>query len=251
MKNVMIYQRPVNEELQLELNCSEPTPKSKAYFDLCKIGMGDTDAGLLVQAAIDYGFYKPTMFMTLSDQNQHAEGIYRKAGRSNAVALEEIFCEGNGHGRGDYETTSLQRHSSISVGDLVVDLEDGSVTVCMPHGWQLLNKTTLELKSQYNRITEPLTMQTVIKNNRKEAAEAVAEAQEAAYRSEAISWLAVAPDAAEVVEAMKAAEEAAQAAAEAEYKAYAEDERTIREAAEAAAEEEGNYCTAYNPETDI
>lgn len=236
MKNVMIYQRPVNEELQLELNVSTPTPKSKAYFDLCMIGMGDTDAGLLVQAAIDYGFYKPTMFMTLSDQNQHAEGIYRKAGRSNAVALEEIFCEGNGHGRGDYETTSLQRHSSISVGDLVVDLEDGSVTVCMPHGWQLLNKTTLELKSQYNRITctahelhssnrkeaaaEPLTMQTVIENNRKEAAEAVAEAQEAAYRSEAISWLAVAPDAAEVVEAMKAAEEAAEAAAEAAEAAY-------------------------------
>ena len=228
MKNVMIYQRPINEELQLELNCSEPTPKSKAYFDLCMIGMGDTDAGLLVQAAIDYGFYKPTMFMTLSDQNQHAEGIYRKAGRSNAVALEEIFCEGNGHGRGDYETTSLQRHSSISVGDLVVDLEDGSVTVCMPHGWQLLNKTTLELKSQYNRITctahelhssnrkeaaaEPLTMQTVIERQWKEA-------------SDRIAWLAVAPDAAEAVEAMKAAE--------------------------AAAEEEGNYCTAYNPETDI
>ena len=105
MKNVMIYQRPVNEELQLELNCSTPTPKSKAYFDLCMIGMGDTDAGLLVQAAIDWGFYKPTMFMTLSDPNQHAESIYRKAGRENAVALEEIFCEGNGHGRGDYETT--------------------------------------------------------------------------------------------------------------------------------------------------
>ena len=190
MKNVMIYQRPVNEELQLELNCSTPTPKSKAYFDLCMIGMGDTDAGLLVQAAIDWGFYKPTMFMTLSDPNQHAESIYRKAGRDNAVALEEIFCEGNGHGRGDYETTSLQRHSSISVGDLVVDLEDGSVTVCMPCGWQLLNKTTLALKSQYNRKEAAITIDDVIMKNRKEAAEAAAEA-------------------------------------------------------------EGNYCTAYNPETDI
>ena len=220
MRNVMIYQRPINEALQLELNVSTPTPKSKAYFDLCKIGMGDTDAGLLVQAAIDWGFYKPTMFMTLNDANQHPESIYRKAGRSNAVALEEIFCEGNGHGRGDYETTSLQRHSSISVGDLVVDLEDGSVTVCMPCGWHRLNKTTLELKSQYNRTTftahdrkeAATTMTDVIMNNRKEAAEAVA-------------WLAVAPEAAEAVEAMKAAE--------------------------AAAEDEGNYCTAYNPETDI
>ena len=238
MKNVMIYQRPINEELQLELNCSEPTPKSKAYFDLCMIGMGDTDAGLLVQAAIDYGFYKPTMFMTLSDQNQHAEGIYRKAGRSNAVALEEIFCEGNGHGRGDYETTSLQRHSSISVGDLVVDLEDGSVTVCMPHGWQLLNKTTLELKSQYNRITctahelhssnrkeaaaEPLTMQTVIERQWKEASDRLAEEEAQAYELEAEHG------------GMR----------------YV-NELFIQEASEAAAEEEGNYCTAYNPETDI
>ena len=230
MKNVMIYQRPVSEDLQLELNVSTPTPKSKAYFDLCTIGMGDTDAGLLVQAAIDWGFYKPTMFMTLSDPNQHAESIYRKAGRDNAVALEEIFCEGNGHGRGDYETTSLQRHSSISVGDLVVDLEDGSVTVCMPCGWQLLNKTTLALKSQYNRTTvtahelhssnrkeAAISIDDVIMNNRKEAAEALAEAQEEAYAAEAVAWLAVAPEA----------------------------------LCEAAAEAEGNYCTAYNPETDI
>ena len=170
--------------------------------------MGDTDAGLLVQAAIDHGFYKPTMFMTLSDPNQTAESIYRKAGRDKTVALEEIFCEGNGHGRGDYETTSLQRHSSISVGDLVVDLEDGSVTVCMPCGWQLLNKTTLALKSQYNRTT--VTAHELHSSNRKEAAISIDD----------------------VIMNNR--------------KVYAE-----IVAAEAAAEAEGNYCTAYNPETDI
>ena len=152
----MIYQRPINEELQLELNVSIPTPKSKAYFDLCKIGMGNTDAETLVQAAIDHGFYKPTMFMTQCQPEANTPSVYRKAGREYAVALEEIFCEGNGHGRGDYETTSLQRHSSLSVGDLVVNLDNSSVTVCMPHGWQLLSNITLAFhtlsyQQQFNR----------------------------------------------------------------------------------------------------
>ena len=131
MHSYLIYQRPMDKQFQDELNGSELTPKKKAYFDLHMMPDGNA-AEVAVENAICHDLYKPTMLMI-----GHA-----KPSRST---LECIFAEGNGHGTGEIDSHSLMKHSSISVGDLVVSLDNNTTHVCMPMGWHEVCNITLNL----------------------------------------------------------------------------------------------------------
>jgi len=101
----LIYQRPVDAELQAELNFEIHSPKAKAYFNIAMVGMG----------------------------------------KQTRETLGHIFDAGNDHGNGDLSVEHIRKHSSMSVGDLVVNLLDNSVQVCMPMGWYELFDTNLNL----------------------------------------------------------------------------------------------------------
>ena len=125
----LIYQRLVDAEFQAELNYEIQSPRAKAYFNLAMLGMGH-EPDTTVAEAIKHELYQPTMFMI---------GV----GEQTRDTLGHIFDEGNGYGNGDLSVEHIRKHSSMSVGDLVVNLLDGSVQVCMPMGWYELFDTTL------------------------------------------------------------------------------------------------------------
>ena len=125
----LIYQRPVDAELQEELNFEIQSPRAKAYFNIARVGMGH-EPDTAVADAIKHELYKPTMFMI---------GM----GKQTRETLGLNFDAGNEHGNGDLSVEHIRKHSCMSVGDLVVNLLDGSVQVCMPMGWYELFDTTL------------------------------------------------------------------------------------------------------------
>jgi len=131
MHSYLIYQRPVDKQFQDELNGSALTPRKKAYFDLHMMPDGNA-AEVAVENAICHDLYRPTMFMIGYD-------------RPNRATLEYIFAEGNGHGSGEIDRHDLVKHTSISVGDLVVSLDDNTTHVCMPMGWHEVSGVTLNL----------------------------------------------------------------------------------------------------------
>jgi len=125
----LIYQRPVDAELQAELNSGIQSSRAKAYFNIAMVGMGH-EPDTAVADAIKHDLYQPTMFMI---------GM----GKRTRETLGHIFDAGNEHGNGDLSVEHIRKHSSMSVGDLVVDLLDNTVEVCMPMGWYELFDTTL------------------------------------------------------------------------------------------------------------
>ena len=126
----LIYQRPlINAPLEAELNFEIKSPRAKAYLNLLMLGMGH-EPDTAVADAIKHELYKPTMFMI---------GM----GKQTRETLGHIFDAGNEHGNGDLSVEHIRKHSSMSVGDLVVDLLDNTVEVCMPMGWYELFDTTL------------------------------------------------------------------------------------------------------------
>jgi len=131
MHSYLIYQRPVDKQFQDELNGSALTPRKKAYFDLNMMPDGNA-AEVAVENAICHDLYRPTVLMIGHD----------KPSRST---LEYIFAEGNGHGTGEIDSHNLMKHSSISVGDLVVSLDNNTTHVCMPMGWHEVCNITLNL----------------------------------------------------------------------------------------------------------
>jgi len=127
----LIYQRPVDAELQAELNFEIHSPRAKAYFNIARVGMGH-EPDTAVADAIMHELYQPTMFMIgMGEQTRETMG--------------HIFDAGNDHGNGDLSVEHIRKHSSMSVGDLVVNLLDNSVQVCMPMGWYELFDTTLNI----------------------------------------------------------------------------------------------------------
>lgn len=127
----LIYQRPVDAELQADLNHDIQSPRAKAYFNIARVGMGH-EPDTAVADAIKHELYQPTMFMIgMGDQTRDTMG--------------HIFDEGNGYGNGDLSVEHIRKHSSMSVGDLVVNLLDNSVQVCMPMGWYELFDTSLNI----------------------------------------------------------------------------------------------------------
>jgi len=117
--------------LQAELNHDIQSPRAKAYFNIARVGMGH-EPDTAVAEAIKHELYQPTMFMIgMGEQTRDTMG--------------HIFDAGNDHGHGDLSVEHIRKHSSMSVGDLVVNLLDNSVQVCMPMGWYELFDTSLNI----------------------------------------------------------------------------------------------------------
>ena len=133
MHAYLIYQRPMDKQFQDELNGSALTPRKKAYFDLHMMPTGIAAENAVV-SAIEHDLYKPTIFMSGTGQRKRD-------------TLEHIFAEGNGHGEGELNSYDLRPHSSLSVGDLAVSLDDNTTHVCMNMGWHQLSNTTLNLST--------------------------------------------------------------------------------------------------------
>ena len=116
MQSYLIYQRPMDNELKDIINENRNRALATA------------------RRALMYSLYQPTMFM------QYSESLLQ-----SKPLLEYIFDEGNGQGSGIITTTHLMEHSSLSVGDIVVNLLDNNVFVCMPNSWHQMELASLEL----------------------------------------------------------------------------------------------------------
>ncbi len=134
MQSYLIYQRPMDNELKDIINENRNRALATAYYDtvtmLDEDGPEDT-----VRRALMYSLYQPTMFMHYASTEKSLE----------STRLEEIFDEGNNYGNGIITTTHLMQHSCMAVGDLVVNLLDNNVYVCMPNGWHQMVEASLEL----------------------------------------------------------------------------------------------------------
>ena len=138
MHSYLIYQRPVSDALQSELNNDQAydgniqTPRANAYLSLLMIGRDELPEESVADALV-FDLYKPTMFM-------------QGRGQRRRDTLENIFAEGNGVCQDELDSWDIMKHSSISVGDLVVCLDDNTVHVCLPMGWHELYNTKLNLE---------------------------------------------------------------------------------------------------------
>ena len=127
MSVYMIYQRTnVDSE---RINSMPTSVYAKAYFAL---GMPNRDT---VEDAVHDGLfhnmYQPTMIMYDTETRER-------------TPFEDIFDEGNGYGNGSMTTRTIRIGPSMSVGDILVQLDTGYAHVCMPVGWHSID-LTLEL----------------------------------------------------------------------------------------------------------
>ena len=125
----LVYQRPINISTSQTLSADPSSDFAQAYFRLL---MPDKDnAKALVSTALSYDIYKATMIISADD------GV--------SLSLHETFDAGNGYPKQGINVSSLGKHPSMSVGDLVVDLYVNHVYVCMPTGWQHIASGELKL----------------------------------------------------------------------------------------------------------
>tara|TARA_B110000858_G_scaffold110000_1_gene125645 strand:+ start:185 stop:580 length:396 start_codon:yes stop_codon:yes gene_type:complete len=127
MTTYIIYQR-TNVDSD-RINAMPTSTYAKAYFAL---GMPSRDT---VEDAVSDGLfhnmYQPTMIMQDTEDRDR-------------TPFEAIFDEGNGYGDGSIKTANIRDRCSMSVGDILVQIDTGYSHICMPVGWHSIN-LTLEL----------------------------------------------------------------------------------------------------------
>ena len=127
MTTYIIYQR-TNVDSD-RINAMPTSTYAKAYFAL---GMPSRDT---VEDAVSDGLfhnmYQPTMIMQDTEDRDR-------------TPFEAIFDEGNGYGDGSIKTANIRDRCSMSVGDILVQIDTGYSHICMPVGWHSVN-LTLEL----------------------------------------------------------------------------------------------------------
>ena len=127
MTTYIIYQR-TNVDSD-RINAMPTSTYAKAYFAL---GMPSRDT---VEDAVSdglfYNMYEPAMIMQDTEDRDR-------------TPFEAIFDEGNGYGDGSIKTANIRDRCSMSVGDILVQIDTGYSHICMPVGWHSIN-LTLEL----------------------------------------------------------------------------------------------------------
>jgi len=121
----IVYQRTLTSDQVDVVNQQQQSPLAKAYFGLTF--PNDDNAEECVANALDLGLYKQTMVINATD------GL--------SLDVDDVFAAGNGHPTDGINVVSLQKHPSMSVGDIAVDLLENTATLCMPTGWKELNLT--------------------------------------------------------------------------------------------------------------
>ena len=126
----IIYQRPLSDDQVKRINAQQDSDFALAYFAL--MFPNGENANQRALDAIELGMYKQTMLISCTD--------------GMSLALSDIFDAGNGYAREGINVVSLQKHSSMSVGDIAVDLLENTAVMCMPVGWKELDlKLTLTI----------------------------------------------------------------------------------------------------------
>ena len=124
----IVYQRPLSEDQVKRINAQQDSDFALAYFALMM--PNETDALGRALDALIHGMYKQTMLISSTD--------------GMSLTLADIFDAGNGYAKEGINVVSLCKHSSMSVGDIAVDLLENTVMMCMPVGWKELDlKLTL------------------------------------------------------------------------------------------------------------
>lgn len=125
----VIYQRPLSDDQVKRINAQQDSDFALAYFAL--MFPNGENANQRALDAIELGMYKQTMLISDDDS-------------AVPLTLSDIFDAGNGYAREGINVVSLQKHSSMSVGDIAVDLLENTAVMCMPVGWKELDlKLTL------------------------------------------------------------------------------------------------------------
>ena len=124
----MIYQRTLSDEQVKRINAQQDSDFALAYFAL--LFPSHENANIRALDAIELNMYKHTMLISCTD--------------GMSLTLSDIFDAGNGYAREGINVVSLQKHPSMSVGDIAVDLLENVAVMCMPAGWKELDiKLTL------------------------------------------------------------------------------------------------------------
>ena len=124
----MIYQRTLSDEQVKRINAQQDSDFAMAYFAL--LFPSHENANQRALDAIELNMYKQTMLISCTD--------------GMSLTLSDIFDAGNGYAREGINVVSLQKHPSMSVGDIAVDLLENVAVMCMPAGWKELDiKLTL------------------------------------------------------------------------------------------------------------
>ena len=125
----MIYQRTLSDEQVKRINAQQDSDFALAYFAL--LFPSHENANQRALDAIELGMYKQTMLISGTDM-------------VDPLTLGDVFDAGNGYAREGINVVSLQKHPSMSVGDIAVDLLENVAVMCMPAGWKELDiKLTL------------------------------------------------------------------------------------------------------------
>ena len=124
----MIYQRTLSDEQVKRINAQQDSDFALAYFAL--LFPSHENANQRALDAIELNMYKHTMLISCTD--------------GMSLTLSDVFDAGNGYAREGINVVSLQKHPSMSVGDIAVDLLENVAVMCMPAGWKELDiKLTL------------------------------------------------------------------------------------------------------------
>ena len=124
----MIYQRTLSDEQVKRINAQQDSDFALAYFAL--LFPSHENANQRALDAIELGMYKQTMLISCTD--------------GMSLTLSDVFDAGNGYAQEGINVVSLQKHPSMSVGDIAVDLLENTAVMCMPAGWKELDlKLTL------------------------------------------------------------------------------------------------------------
>ena len=106
----MIYQRTLSDEQVKRINAQQDSDFALAYFAL--------------------------LFPSHENAISCTDGM--------SLTLSDVFDAGNNYAREGINVVSLQKHPSMSVGDIAVDLLENVAVMCMPAGWKELDiKLTL------------------------------------------------------------------------------------------------------------
>lgn len=121
-KSYLVYQlRPlVYKEMDSESHVSD------LVFKLMMLDLSTVDT--VVSEAIANDMFQPAMFIHLGVLSKHKD------------PLEEVFNAGNTYGSSSTTVISINKPTSLSVGNLVVHLQDNVVYACMPTGWHELSR---------------------------------------------------------------------------------------------------------------
>ena len=124
----MIYQRPLSDDQVKRINAQQDSDFALTYFAL--MFPNGENANQRALDAIELGMYKHTMLISAID--------------GGPLTLGDVFDAGNNYAREEILVVSLQKHPSMSVGDIAVDLLQNVAVMCMPVGWKELDiKLTL------------------------------------------------------------------------------------------------------------